>query len=104
MTTSRKPIGRFFELQQEVSVPEDYVLTSKIKIKAPTRAQMIAFRTATEPEVADRAYLGDAADAVFDLFNDRPEQEWDAFVRDLYSHFAGPGAGDVEGKSEESTE
>lgn len=105
MTTARKPpIGRFYELQQEVSVPEDYVLTSKISIKAPTREQMIALRQAKDGEEADRAFLGDQADAVLELFAKKPEQLWDAFVSDLYKHFIGRGAADVEGKSEESSE
>jgi hypothetical protein len=103
-TASRKPpIGRFYELQQEVSIPEDYVLTSKIRIKAPTRTQMIAFRNAPPGEESDRAFLGDAADAVLELYADRPEQEWLAFTQDVYKHFAGPGADD-EGKSGQSSE
>lgn len=101
--TGRPPIGRFYDLQQEISVPEDYVLTSKIRIKAPTRKQMIMFRNAPPGEESDRAYLGEQADAVFELFGDRPEQEWLAFTQDLFKHFNGPGADD-QGKSGESSE
>ncbi|MEU2013110.1 hypothetical protein [Nocardia sp. NPDC019302] len=105
MTTARnKPIGRFYELQKEVSVPEDYVLTSKIRIKQPTRRQMHAFRSAQSSDEADRAFLGDQADAVFELYADRPDQEWQAFISDVWEHFYGPGVGDVEGKSEQSSE
>lgn len=104
MTTPRKqPIGRFYELQREVEVPEDYVLTSTIKIKAPTREQMIAFRK-SDGEASDRAILGDQADSVFELYDKRPEQEWTAFAKDLFKHFFGPGVNDVEGKPEESSE
>lgn len=105
MTAPRnRPIGRFYDLQQEAKVPDDYVLTSKVKIKAPTRKQMVAFRNSTTSEEADRAFLGDSADAVFELFADHPEQYWMAFVGDMQKHFAGPGAADVEGKSEQSSE
>lgn len=103
-TPSRKtPVGRFYELQQEVSIPEDYVLTAKIKIKAPTREQMIAFRNSDGGEASDRAFLGDQADAVFELYAKRPEQEWQAFAEDLYKHFIGAGADD-QGKSGPSSQ
>lgn len=102
-TPGRKPTGRFYDLQKEIDVPEDYILTSKIRIKAPTRKQMIAFRNATPGEESDRAYLGETADAVFELYENRPEQEWLAFTQDLYKHFNGPGADD-QGKFAESTE
>lgn len=98
-----KPVGRFYELQQEVKVPEDYVLTSKIRIKPMTRKQAIAMRSAATDEDANRIFLGDQADAVFELYDDRPEQEWAAFVADLFQHFMGPGLDDAEGKSEESS-
>lgn len=104
MTAARKPpIGRFYELQKEVSVPEPYVLTSKITITAPTREQMVALRSMPDGEAADRAVLGDQADAVFELYSKRPIQEWEAFVTDLYAHFFGKGGNDVEGKSEPSS-
>lgn len=93
-----KPVGRFFELQQEVSVPEPYVLTSRISISAPTRDQVAQLRN-LEGDAADRAILGEHADAIFELYAERPVQEWEAFTRDLYEHFFGAGVGDVEGKS-----
>jgi hypothetical protein len=104
-TQPRKPpIGRFYELQQEVSVPEPYVLTSKISIPAPTRDQMVALRNCSvESDEADRAVLGEHADAVFELYANRPVQEWEAFTSDLYKHFFGKGVDDVEGKSEPSS-
>lgn len=104
MTTARKPpVGRFFELQQEVKIPEDYVLTAKIRIKPPTRKQMVAFHSATTDEEVHRAFLGDQYDAVTELYDDRPAQEWSAFIGDAYAHMFGPGADD-EGKSETSSE
>lgn len=99
---ARPPIGRFYELQQEVEIPEDYVLTDKIRIKPQTRSQMIVFRTATTPEEVDRAFFGDAYDAVLELFADKPDQLWKKFVDDVSAHFLGPGVEEEPGKAEPS--
>lgn len=99
----KQPIGRFYELQQEVSVPGPYVLTSKITIYPPTREQVVALGSNPEGEAADRVILGEHADAVFELYAKRPVQEWEAFTTDLYKHFFGKGSDDVEGKSEPSS-
>lgn len=105
MTAPRKqPVGRFYELQQEVSVPDPYVLTSKIKIPAPTKEQMKDLRAAENEEAAERAILGDSTDDVLELYKGRPNQEWEAFIKDLNKHFFGPGVNDVEGKSSPSSE
>lgn len=105
MTTAprKPPVGRFFELQREVKIPDDYVLTSKIRIKPPTREQMRAFRAAQTDDELDRAFLGDQYEATAELYKDRPEQEWSAFTTDAYKHFFGIGA-DSAGKSETSSE
>lgn len=97
-------IGRLAELQREVKIPEPYVLTSKITIKNPTRGQMKAIRAAKNDDESDKAFFGDQYDAVNALFDDRPEQEWKAFAKDIYEHFFGKGADDVEGKPEDSSE
>lgn len=99
-----QPIGRFYALQKETSVPEPYVLTSKVKINPPTRAQMKALRAATSDEEAERAVLGEHADAIFELYNNRPDKEYAAFLAELHKHFFGPGVDDVEGKSEQSSD
>lgn len=91
-------IGRFYELQAEVEVPEDYILTEKIRINYPTREQMVAFRAAKTEIDADTAFLGDAAEAVFALYAHRPDKEYAAFTLDVWKHFFGPNAGD-QGKS-----
>ncbi|MFC9432683.1 hypothetical protein [Nocardia sp. NPDC057030] len=101
--TRKPPVGRYYDLIKEVEVPDDYVLTRDIVIKAPTRAQMIALRQSSTDEEFDRAFLGDSYDAVVALFADRPEQEWNAFAADVHKHFYGAGAGEVPGKSGEST-
>ncbi|MEV0357104.1 hypothetical protein AB0H71_13685 [Nocardia sp. NPDC050697] len=98
-----RPIGRFYELQQEVDVPEPYVLTSKIKIPPPTRKQMVAFRAATNEADMERALFGDRYDDIAELFGDRPEQEYTAFANEVWKHFFGRGINDVEGKSGESS-
>lgn len=104
MTTARKPlVGRFYELQREVKIPDDYVLTSKIHIKPPTREQMVAFHAAKTEEEQDRAFLGDRYEEIVELYNTRPAQEWTAFATDAYRHFFGVGADDA-GKSETSSE
>lgn len=99
-----QPIGRFYALQKEASVPEPYVLTSKIKIPMPTMAQMNRWRTATNDDDANRAFFGAHADAVFELYADRPVAEWQAFTAEVWQHFFGPGVNDVEGKSAPSSE
>ncbi|MFC8531936.1 hypothetical protein [Nocardia sp. NPDC057227] len=99
-----QPIGRFYALQQEVEVPEPYVLTSKIKIPPPTRRQMKAVRAAKTVEDADRLFLGSHYDAIVELFDDRPDQEWTAFSTEVWEHFFGKGINDVEGKSRESSD
>jgi len=101
MTTTRTrttqptvKIGRYYELKEEVPVPGDYVLTEKIKIKPPTKKQMTEFRNATANDVAERAILGDSADAVEKLYENQPDREYQAFFADLWKHFFGPGAED----------
>jgi hypothetical protein len=95
-------IGRFYDLKEEVPPIEDYILTEKIRIKEPTRKQMQAFWAAPAGEEADRALLGDAADAVFALYAELPNKQYIAMTRDVWRHFF-PGTGDDEGKSEESS-
>lgn len=104
MTTARnKPIGRYYELQQEVETPEPYVLTSKITIKPPTRRQMLSLRAARTDDEIEAAILGEHGDAVFALFADRPNTEWTKFINELYERFYGPGVGEVPGKADESS-
>lgn len=99
MTAARQPkdtvkIGRYYELKEEVAVPDDYVLTEKIRIKYPTKKQMTEFRNTTANDVAERAILGDSAAAVEKLYADQPDREYQAFFADLWKHFFGPGAED----------
>ncbi len=100
---ARQNIGRLYDLQREVEVPEPYVLTSKITLHAPTRMQMIRMRDAETEDDADRAFFGDHYDAVMELFQTQPAAIWTAFIKDVSDHFFGPGSTDVEGKSEESS-
>ena len=97
-------IGRFYELQKETAVPEPYVLTSDVKIKAPTRRQMIALRKATTDEEIERAILGEHAEKIFEMYADRPDAEYEAFAKELREHLFGKGVDDVAGGSEGSSE
>ncbi|MET8648410.1 hypothetical protein [Nocardia aurea] len=98
-----QPIGRFYELMKEVEIPEPYVLTSKIKIPPPTRAQMKAVRAATTDDEVERAILGEHADEIFALYDGRPNAEYEAFAKEINKHFFGPGVDDVEGGSDGSS-
>jgi hypothetical protein len=95
--TTEEQIGRLYELREEVPVPEDYILTDKIRIKNPTRKQMLGFWETPGAE-ADRHLFGAQADAVFALFANEPNQLYQAMISDLLKHFFGKGAEDS-GKS-----
>lgn len=97
--TTAEQVGRFYELREEVPIPEDYVLTEKIRIKNPSRKQMIEFWDSVGQD-RDRALLGDQADAVFALYENEPNQLFQRMINDLLNHFFGTGADD-EGKSDE---
>ena len=99
--STTEQIGRLYELRAEVQIPEDYVLTEKIRIKNPTREQMMRFWETPGAE-ADRYLLGDQADAVFALFEKEPNQLYQAMISDLLKHFFGNGAEDP-GKSSASS-
>lgn len=104
-TAAKSIIGRLAELQQEVEVPEPYVLTNTITITAPTRRQMREIVAAKgNEELADKAFFGEHYDALNELFDDRPQQEWAAFVQEISEHFFGKGSGEVPGKSPDSSE
>jgi hypothetical protein len=99
----RKNLGRLAVLQRETRVPEPYVLTPDVVIAPPTRAQMQAIREVTGEEQW-AILFGEHWEAVKALFDDQPDQLWDAFSADVSKHFFGPGVDDVEGKSEDSSE
>lgn len=92
------PVGRFYELQQEVVPPTPYQLTEDIVIMPLTRRRNVALLEATTQEDQDRAILGDAYEAVVELYNDRPIQEFRAMADDLWKHWAGDTADQVPGK------
>lgn len=96
--TSKKLVGRFYELQQEVVPPEPYQLTEDVAIMPLTRRRNVALLEATTHEEADRAFFGDAYDAVVALYDDRPLAEYDALVADLRKHWMGKTVEDVPGK------
>lgn len=102
-TAAEKPAGRFYDLQQEVTIPTPYLLTEDIVIPPLTRRQFIDVEKATTEEAAERAILGDHYEAVVELYLDRPMVEWQAFTRDLNRHMFGLSAEQAPGKSEESS-
>lgn len=99
----RKNIGRLAALQRETKVPAPYVLTPEITIPVPTRAMMRAIRGASEEQQWE-LICGEHWEAVKALFDDQPDRLWEAFENDVTTHFFGPGVGEVEGKSEDSSE
>ncbi|MBF6332374.1 hypothetical protein [Nocardia transvalensis] len=96
--------GRFFEIQAEVAARRrgPYVLTPDIVIQPITRGQAKAMREARDENEQLRILLGEHADAVEALFDDRPLDEWVAFQRDLQQHFYGQGATEIPGGSQGS--
>ncbi|MFC4126437.1 hypothetical protein [Nocardia rhizosphaerae] len=107
-TTATKPRvsdeGRFYEIQQELAAKRrgPYHLTEDIVIQPMTRRQAKALRTTEDEEEQLAVLLGDQFDAVEELFDDRPLDEWIAFQEDLYAHFFGAGATELPGGSEGS--
>ena len=97
----------YYDLTTEVDVPEAMRIVTdagEIIIPAPTRRQMRTLRDATTPEESDKAILGDTYDAVTAYYDDLPAKRWDEFVDKLQEHFFGAGAGDVPGKSQDSSD
>ena len=108
-TTARKrgadtDAGRFYELQQEVAPARrgPYHLTADIVLPMPTRRQVKKIRDTPSQDQQLEILLGEQLEAVEELFNDRPVDEWMAFQRDYLRHFFGQGATDVPGGSEGS--
>lgn len=99
----KAPVGRYYDLQQEVGPAEPYVLTENIVIAPMTRKQFKAVQAAEDDDAANRAALSEQYDAVIAWYDDKPAAEWDAFVRDFYRHIFGRGAAEAPGKSEESS-
>ncbi|WP_227979986.1 hypothetical protein [Nocardia spumae] len=107
--TPRKNVGRLAALQAEVKIPGPYVLTPEIVIEPPTRGLLRAARAAAEieggtPEDYNKVFFGAQWDAINKLFDAQPEAVYDKFIADISTHFFGPGANDVEGKSQDSSE
>ncbi|WP_405490483.1 hypothetical protein [Nocardia sp. NBC_00511] len=99
-----EPVGRFYDLQKEVTAPKPYVLTDDIVFPALTRGQMLAVNDASTEEAVHRAVFGAHYDAVNALYENRPVAEWRAFEADFNRHFFGPSAEEAPGKSEESSD
>ncbi|MGW4371047.1 hypothetical protein ACWEKT_35940 [Nocardia takedensis] len=96
--------GRFHEIQQEIAARRrgPYRLTADISIQPMTRRQAKALRDTQDEDEQLAILLGDQYEAVEDLFDDRPIDEWIAFQEDLYAHFFGEGALHLPGGSEGS--
>ncbi|MFR9750489.1 hypothetical protein ACL02S_05575 [Nocardia sp. 004] len=93
--------GRFYEIQQELTAKRrgPYQLTSDIAIQPMTRRQAKALRETQDEEEQLAILLGDQHEAVEELFDDRPIDEWIAFQEDLYAHFFGQGSTELPGGS-----
>ncbi|QIS16596.1 hypothetical protein [Nocardia arthritidis] len=100
-STAAEAVGRFFEIQQELSDRRrgPYQLTKDIVIQPMTRRQAIAMRDAEGDEEQLKILLGGQYEAIAALYDDRPFDEWVAFQRDLYAHFYGAGAAELPGGS-----
>lgn len=99
MATSKKPTGLFYDLIQEVDVPEDIQVTPTLILTFPTKRQLDEYREAESADDAHRALFGDRNFEVLkDLFDDKPPQVWLGFVKHVNEHWFGKGADDVEGK------
>ncbi|KZM68126.1 hypothetical protein [Nocardia terpenica] len=94
-------VGRFYELQQELSATRrgPYQLTEAISIPPLTLAQSRAIRKANSDDEQLKILLGEHFAAIIALYDDRPLDEWLAFQNDLYAHFFGQGARELPGGS-----
>ncbi|MFJ4652702.1 hypothetical protein ACIP5Y_15685 [Nocardia sp. NPDC088792] len=94
-------VGRFHQLQQELSPSRrtPYRLTEDIAIPPVTRGQLKALRSTRDDDAQMAIVLGEHADAVEELFADRPADEWFVFQRDLYAHLFGQGSAELPGGS-----
>ncbi|WP_019932339.1 hypothetical protein [Nocardia sp. BMG111209] len=99
--TAPDGVGRFHELQQELAPQRraPYRLTADIAIPPVTRGQLRALRATRDDDEQMAIVLGTHADAVENLFADRPVDDWYAFQRDLYAHLFGQGAAELPGGS-----
>ncbi|MFE3754559.1 hypothetical protein ACFXO9_09655 [Nocardia tengchongensis] len=100
-TPATDGVGRFYELQQELSPRRraPYRLTADIAIPPVTRGQLKALRSTNDDDEQMAIVLGEHADAVEELFADLPSDEWFAFQRDLYAHLFGQGSSELPGGS-----
>ncbi|MGW2666218.1 hypothetical protein ACWCW7_35145 [Nocardia tengchongensis] len=97
-------IGRFYELQKEVSAPQPYVLTSTISIGPLTRRQFVAMERAVGDEAEqERILFGENYDAIIELFADQPYEVWREFTVEINRHLFGLSVEEAPGKSEESS-
>jgi hypothetical protein len=106
-----KPAGdKYFELTQEVDIPEPIKVglggTKSVIVQPPTRAQMreLAKIPITEIDARDEVVLGKHYEAIKTYYDTLPYQKWNDFTSQLSKHFFGPGADDVEGKSQDSSD
>lgn len=104
-----KPAGdKYFELTTEVEIPEPMKVplagNKSVLIQPPTRKQLKLMTVATTIDAKDEAIIGEHYAAIAEFYDDKPYQEWNAFTAKVSKHFFGPGADDVEGKSQDSSD
>jgi len=98
MSVSKPVGGRFYELQQEVKIPEPYVVADGIVINPPTKKQLEAFSVAATDTEREAALLGKDHKKIAALFDDKPFQLWKKLQEDILIHFFGNGADETPGK------
>lgn len=106
-----KPVGRFYELRDQVAGNRRgaYRLTEDIAFPELTYSRVKEYTAAPTNEEKTRLllgghYEGDEVvgghyDAVEALYSDRPIEEWQAFMVDVRAHYFGQGAQEIPGGS-----
>lgn len=93
--------GRFYEIRDQVSGNRrgPYKLTEDIVFPEMTPRLMRQYNAEEDLTKKMHVLLGGHFEDVEALYDERPIEEWNAFLRDLRAHYFGQGAEDIPGGS-----
>ncbi|MFJ4653853.1 hypothetical protein ACIP5Y_21510 [Nocardia sp. NPDC088792] len=96
--------GRFYELRDQAAGARrgPYKLTQDIVFPEMTRRLLKDYAAAPTEEEKAKILFGGYVDAVEALYDDRPIEEWRAFLSDVRAHYFGQGAAELPGGSQGS--
>ncbi|MBS4103270.1 hypothetical protein [Tsukamurella paurometabola] len=99
--------GIFAELKAEAlqKTPVPLIIDNSAVVEFPTAAQLRAYQDTFKLEDGieaererERILLGDAYDHLREVFDPLPANAWQMLMSQVYKHFFGPGAEEIEGK------